>query len=47
MAFGIPKLGDLTAQLNTRFEEMMVELRDMRSLLRQILAELQKGNTNA
>ena len=42
MAFGLPKMGDITAQLNTRFEEMMVELRAIRNVLMQILAALQK-----
>jgi hypothetical protein len=40
MAFGLPKMGDLTAQLNTRFEEMMTVLRAILEVLQNILGEL-------
>lgn len=46
MAFGLPKASEITAQLNSKFEEMMVELKAMRHVLMQILAELQKGSTS-
>ena len=47
MAFGLPKAGEITAQLNTKFDEMMTELRAMRNVLMQILAQLQKEDTGA
>jgi len=36
MAFGLPKMGDITAQLNTKFDEMMQVLREMLHVLREI-----------
>jgi len=45
MAFGLPKMGDITAQINDKFGEMMSELKAIKNLLTQILAQLQKENT--
>jgi len=45
MPFGMPKLGDLTTQLNSKFDEMMLELKAIRNVLMQILAEQQKQTT--
>jgi NADH:ubiquinone oxidoreductase subunit E len=44
MAFGLPKASEITAQLNAKFDEMMTELKAMRSVLMQILAAIQKEN---
>lgn len=42
MAFG---MGNITTQLNEKFSEMMAELKAMKNVLMQILAELQKEKT--
>ena len=44
MPFGVDVKG-ITAQLNSKFDEMMSELKAMRNVLMQILAELQKQTT--
>lgn len=40
MAFGMPKISDLTAQLNEKFERLIAELHTMQGILGDILAEL-------
>lgn len=40
MPFGIPKMGDITDQLNTKFDQLYGELQAMKVVLDDILAEL-------
>lgn len=40
MPFGIPKMGDITAQLNDKFAQLISELQAMHGVLDEILAEL-------
>lgn len=39
MAFGLPKAGEITAQLNAKFDEMMQILREMLAVLQEIKAQ--------
>lgn len=47
MAFGLPKMNEITNQLNGKFDEMMKELRSMKAVLDAILTELrtQRGGS--
>jgi hypothetical protein len=36
MAFGIPKMGDITAQLNSKFDELKAILNEVLQVLREI-----------
>lgn len=40
MAFGMPKVSEITAQLNEKFGQLIAELHTMQGILGDILAEL-------
>lgn len=45
MAFGLPKIGEMTAMLDERFQRLLSEIENMHATLRDVLEELrqQKG----
>lgn len=42
MGFGIPNMGEIRGELDAKFEELVTELRAIRSVLDALLAETMK-----